>query len=176
MELSAKLFYQTIATQVIKAGLTDLPDNEQLTQVQLACLRYVNLHPQPSVGEIADGLKISDAAAAKLIDRLVKKLILIREEHREDRRILKIILTEKGAVLLERVTRRQQQYFQEIISRMPEEEVKALHRGLNGFLNAAFKSLEAIDEACLRCGWDHLLDCPGNMAALKLTGNHRQKR
>lgn len=176
LELSAKLFYRTIATRVIEAGLTELPENERLTPVQLSCLRYANLHPQPSVGEIADGLKISDAAAAKLIDRLVKRFILIREEHSEDRRVLKIILTEKGAALLECVTRRQQQYFRDIINRMPEEDLKAFQQSLHSFLKAAFVSPEAIDGACLKCGWDHILDCPGNLAVRELTGKDRDNR
>ncbi|HYH02673.1 MAG TPA: MarR family transcriptional regulator [Bacillota bacterium] len=174
LEKAARLFYRTVICEVIEPALTEMAE-EQLTQVQLACMRFVHLHPEPSVGDIADGLAISDAASAKLIDRLVKKGILTREEDPADRRVLKIKLTAPGIKLLETVNRIEHNQFEKIINGMPAESVKALQEGLTAFLTAALGSPEAIDNVCLKCGWEHIEDCPGNLRYTQLTGQQRKK-
>lgn len=174
LELAAKLFYRTILTRVISPGLQDIPD-EKLTAVQLSCMRYVYLHAEPSVGEIADGLKISDAASAKLIDRLVKRSLLTREEDPDDRRVLKIKLTAKGAEILERLNTLETKNFTQIIDKMSKESIQALEEGLVAFLQAALEKPEEVDQACLQCGWEHILDCPGNLRYRELTGVDKSK-
>lgn len=173
LEITAKLFYRTILTRVITPGLAELPE-EKLTYVQLACMRYAYLHPEPSVGEIADGLNISDAASAKLIDRLVKRFLLIREEDPDDRRVLKIKLTDKGLIILKSLRETESHNFTTIIRKMSPGSVNALEQGLAAFLSAALGKPEEIEEACLRCGWEHSLDCPGNIRYRELTGEDKR--
>ncbi|MGD8399704.1 MAG: MarR family transcriptional regulator [Bacillota bacterium] len=172
IEKTAKLFYRTIITKVIEPGLAGLGD-EQLTQVQLMCMRFVYLHPDCSVGEIAAGLMFSNAASAKLIDRLVKKNILTRTEDPVDRRVLKIKLTASGDSLLEKAGRIEQEQFGAIIAQMSPEEVTALVKGLEAFLGVALVSAAEIEAVCLKCGWDHLVECPGNLRYRQLTGKDK---
>lgn len=171
-EKTAKLFCQSIVYQVIKPTLQELSKSD-LTQVQLSCIRYVHTHSEPSVGAIASGLSISNAAAAKLTDRLVKKHLLSREEDLKDRRVLKIKLTSEGARLLEEIDRIESEQFQGILSRMSSEDMESLQRGLTGFLRAALVDVDQIDQICLHCGWDHLLECPGNLRYRELTGHDK---
>lgn len=174
LEIAAKLFYRAILTQIINLDLEYIT-KEELTQVQLYCMYFVSVHNDPSVGAIADGLAISDAAAVKLIDRLVKKDLLIREEDRADRRVLKIKLTEHGQSLVEKYCSKQTIIFNEIIERMPIEAVSALESGLTEFLKAALLDPEQIDEICLKCGWEHIPECPGNIRYIELTGKGKEK-
>ncbi|HEY8464714.1 MAG TPA: MarR family transcriptional regulator [Bacillota bacterium] len=174
LEKAALLFFRTMITRVIGPGLKELAD-QQLTQVQLACMRFVYLHPDPSVGEIANGLAISNAAAAKLIDRLVKRAILIREEDQTDRRVLKIKLTPAGRLLLETFIATETQQFEKIIRKMPPEAVNSLQEGLTAFLAAALVTPEEINAICLKCGWDHTFNCPGNLRYYQLTGRNRDQ-
>lgn len=173
IDKAAKLFYRTIITKVIEPGLAGLGD-DQLTQVQLLCMRFVYLHPDCSVGNIADGLAVSDAASAKLVDRLVKKQILTRTEDPVDRRVLKIKLTAAGDRLLERAGQIEQERFKQIIAQMAPEAVTALAGGLEAFLSAALVSAEDIEAVCLKCGWDHLVECPGNLRYHQLTGKDKE--
>jgi MarR family transcriptional regulator, organic hydroperoxide resistance regulator len=169
---NAKLFCQAMTLRLVRAALAQLSDTA-LTEVQLACLRFVRLHPDPSVGAIADGLGVSDAAAAKLIDRLVKRNLLRREEHNIDRRVLKIKLTGEGKKLIQQVDDFEEHEFQTIIARMKPAELKALQDGLSAFIKAALRSPEEIEKACLRCGVAHFSDCPGNLLYKELTGRDR---
>jgi DNA-binding MarR family transcriptional regulator len=172
LEKTAKLFYRTIISKVIEPGLAGLEDG-QLTQAQLTCMRFVYLHPECSVGDIAAGLAVSAAASAKLIDRLVKKNILSRTEDPIDRRVLKIKLTPAGDCLLEKVGRIEREQFNRIIAKMSPEAVAALTKGLEAFLGAALLSAADIEAVCLKCGWDHLVECPGNLRYRQLTGKDK---
>lgn len=171
---SAKLFCQTVIYRIVKPSL-EITAKEELTEVQLSCLRYAAHHSDPSVGEIAEGLAISNAASAKLIDRLVRKKLLTREEDSNDRRVLKINLTVHGKDLLEKVIHVEEQQIAEILGQMSTAEIEALQIGLTGFLKAALAQPEQIDVVCLRCGWNHLINCPGNIRFRELTGEDKKK-
>ncbi len=173
-EKTTKLFCQAIIYRIVKPSLEGLA-KEQLTEVQLSCINYVSVHPEPSIGEIADGLAISNAASAKLVDRLVKKKLLTREEDPQDRRVLKIKLTFKGNELLKDIQKIEAKQFNDILSRMHKDEIEALESGLNSFLRAALEKPEQIDEICLRCGWNHIINCPGNLRYRQLTGVDKKK-
>ncbi len=174
LQRTVRLFCQAVLFRVLKPALDELA-NEDLTQVQLSCIRFAHQHPECSVGMIADGLGVSDAASAKLIDRLVKKHLLTREEDPHDRRVLKIKLTPDGLKLLNRICSLEAQNFASILQRMPPESMTALERGLVDFLKAALEKPEQVDEICLNCGWSHDLDCPGNLRYRELTGRDKEK-
>ena len=174
LEKSTKLFCQAIIYRMVKPSLEGLA-KEQLTEVQLSCIKFVAVHSEPSVGEIADGLAISNAASAKLIDRLVRKKLLTREEDTQDRRVLKIKLTPRGNELLEDIQKIEAGQLNNILYRMSAEEIQALELGINGFLKAALESPEQIEEICLRCGWSHVINCPGNLRYRELTGKDKKQ-
>jgi DNA-binding MarR family transcriptional regulator len=171
---TAKLFSQALFYRIIRPAFRQLM-NGDLTEVQMACLRFVHLHPEPSVGAIADGLSFSNAASAKLVDRLVKKKLLTREEDQQDRRVLKIKLTPEGAELLEEVEKIEAQQFDVVIQRLNSQELEALETGLTAFLKAALQEVNEIEEICLRCGSHHVLNCPGNIRYRELTGKDKTK-
>jgi DNA-binding MarR family transcriptional regulator len=169
---SAKLFCQAIIYRVLKPSLEGMA-KEQLTEVQLSCIKYVAVHHEPSIGEIANGLSISNAASAKLVDRLVRKKLLSREEDPEDRRVLQIKLTPNGQELLVDIEKIEKSQFREILERMSAKEKESLEIGLTGFLKAALQSPEQVEEICLHCGWNHVIQCPGNIRYRELTGKDK---
>ncbi|TCL73237.1 DNA-binding MarR family transcriptional regulator [Hydrogenispora ethanolica] len=174
LERVSKLFCQAISFRILRPSLEKLAKDE-LTEVQLSCLRFAHLHPEPSVGEIAEGLGISNAASAKLIDRLVKKFLLTREEDPVDRRVLKIKLTPESRRLLEEIYRIEHEQFETLFGAMPEADRKALEQGLSSFLRAAIQAPEQLEAICLRCGWTHDLECHGNQIFRALTGHDKEK-
>jgi DNA-binding MarR family transcriptional regulator len=172
---TAKLFCRAMFYRIVRPTL-NTPVRVDLTEVQLDCLRFVHLHPEPSVGAIADGLAFSNAASAKLVDRLVKKKLLIREEDQQDRRVLKIKLTADGQELLAEIEAIEAKHFETIFQRMPPQALEALTTGLTAFLKAALQDINQIDEICLRCGRDHALTCPGNLLYREFSGKDKSSR
>ncbi|MGE5581149.1 MAG: MarR family winged helix-turn-helix transcriptional regulator [Bacillota bacterium] len=171
-EKASKLFCQALIYRVLKPSLEG-PAKEQLTEVQLSCIQFVAAHPDPSIGEIAAGLAISNAASAKLVDRLVKKKLLTREEDPKDRRVLQVKLTPKGKEFLKDIKKIEAAQFNRILQKMTAEEIAALESGMAAFLKAALENPEQVEQICLHCGWEHIINCPGNLRYRELTGKDK---
>jgi len=71
-------------------------DNAQVTYSQWIVLRVVRQYGGIGIKEIASKLGITSSAATQLVDGLAKRGYLKREESPEDRRALKISLSDKG--------------------------------------------------------------------------------
>lgn len=165
---NAKLFCSALY-QSTSRPLIDEVMAYGLTGVQYACMRYIKSHRSPTVGDIASGLRISSAAATKLVDRLEKKGLAVREGHREDRRSTRVTLTPGAMEMVDRLALLEKSLFGSIISRISAEDLKALAKGLEAFI-AAIASPDMIEAACLRCGDEHVVHCVGNLAHRRMTG------
>jgi DNA-binding MarR family transcriptional regulator len=71
-------------------------DANQITFSQLVVLRIISRHDGIGIKELAGNLGITSSAATQLVDGLDKKDYLKREGSSEDRRALKIGLSDKG--------------------------------------------------------------------------------
>lgn len=149
-----------------------------LSCVQEACLRYIYYHISPKqqkpLGkEVADALKISNAAVTKLLDRLEKKAYISREFNPTDRRQVLLSLTAAGLEVIQAKESEQEERIKEILDRLSAEDKDRFFQGINSFMEAALVDREVIDRICLRCGWAHRLDCPGNQLYQLLTGEEK---
>lgn len=174
IELLTKLFCQTL-TEVVRRPAYQEALEQELTEVQVDCMRYIYLHHLPSIGEIAAGLGISNAAATKLVNRLVLKDWVERKEDPKDRRVLQMRLTETGERLMEQVRQRESLNLSTVLNRMDRDDQELLCRGLEGFLTAALKEKKWVDRVCLRCGWAHRTECPGNQIYRSMTGMEKDR-
>lgn len=171
LDLILKLSSQTL-NKLVYEPLSQ--GDRYLTEVQEHCLRFIYYHDQPLAKEVADGLRISNAAVTKLIDRLEKKGLVVRRYPRADRRQIILELTLAGMELLETTSQKSKQRLAEVVNRMDPEALAGLERGLIGFLKAALINTELIDQICLRCGRAHITDCPGNITYRSLTGEDKK--
>ena len=176
IELKIRLFCQSLTEVVVRPILEEISGCEnELTQAQYICMRYIHLHRLPSIGEIAVGLDISNAAATKLVNRLVLKKLVKRKDDANDRRVLQLSLTEKGERIVKAIRECESERLNEIYSRMSAEGKKAFCQGLESFLVAALTEKELVDRVCLRCGTNHISDCAGNRVYRGLTGEDKTR-
>lgn len=131
-----------------------------LTANQFACLRYIALHPQPSVVDVSKGLGITTAAATPLVDRLVKKDLIIRNPDPDDRRVVRLLLTESGVALFGQVQRAQNAALLRLFERMGGDACGDLQRGIDSFVGACVNQEQWKEEFCLHCGTMHHNECP----------------
>ena len=150
------------------------PQSFSLSSVQFFALRFIDLHDQPNLGAIAEALTVSNAAATKLADRLVRKGLVARVEGAVDRRERRLTLTGKGKSLLTSETEMGERRMEEVLARLAEADQKHLRRGLEAYLAAALRAPEEIQRVCLRCGKQHERDCPGEDLFRSLGGGPRQ--
>ncbi|AJE85387.1 MarR family transcriptional regulator [Streptomyces albus] len=87
-------------------------------QIQLLCM----LAGRPSFGELAASLGCDKTNITGLVNRLEKRGVLAREPDTRDRRISRVVLTETGEELRERVRRQFGAAVQERFGRLGREE------------------------------------------------------
>jgi len=146
----------------------------RLTPVQFAALRFLALHDGPNLSAMAEALGVSNAAATKLVDRLVGRKLVARLEGPIDRRERRLVLTPRGREVLTAAMKAGPGRIEEALARMKEEDRAAFRQGLEAFLRVALKEPELVKRVCLKCGYEHVADCLGERIYRELGGEPRQ--
>lgn len=169
-EILAEVFAESLAKSADRALCSDKVHND-ITASLMECLQYVYLHGPSPIREIANGLEVSLSAASQLVDRLVRKNLVVRRENESDRRLTSIELTETGRVAAQDVRRSKSDWFRSILSAMPDCEREAFRDGLEGFLKIALAHDEKVERACVRCGMEHVPFCVVNRVKSERDGS-----
>jgi DNA-binding MarR family transcriptional regulator len=96
---SAHVFSSSV-NNVIEEQLLRQVGPRQLTFSQFKLLKLVALTDAQTVGDVAAFLGVSNPAASKAVDKLVRQGLLVRSEAPEDRRAIQLSLTESSRRLL----------------------------------------------------------------------------
>ncbi len=107
-----------------------------LTLAQVHAVAAIGEHTDQPIGAVGKVLGIGLPSASLLIDRLVKAGYVERHRSAEDRRIWRCRLTETGKEIYRVITFRERR-LQIWLECMPEDDLAALHRGLNALAKAA---------------------------------------
>jgi MarR family transcriptional regulator for hemolysin len=97
--------------------------------------------PEPlSQSELAESLGVEGATMVAMVDRLVKAGFVVREPSTTDRRIKRILLTQTGNLLYDKVREEAATFRQELLANVDPEKLLAateLLEGLEGTIEAA---------------------------------------
>lgn len=74
------------------------------------------------VSDLGEDLGISSAAASQMLERLVQQGLILRSEDPVDRRVKKIVLTEKGQQILHASIRSRQKWLYNLAERLTPSE------------------------------------------------------
>ena len=96
---SAHVFASALADVIEEELLREVAEN-QITVSQLKLLKLVNLTEAQTIGDVAAFLGVSNAAASKAVDKLVRMMLLRRSEGETDRRAIHLSLTQPSRRLL----------------------------------------------------------------------------
>lgn len=110
---------------------------EQVTLPQYRALVILASRGGQRVVDLADALDVSPSTATRMCDRLEAKDLITRERSAEDRRTVRVTLTDAGRELVTAVTRRRVRDIRRILGRMPEQPRDALVGALASFADAA---------------------------------------
>jgi DNA-binding MarR family transcriptional regulator len=124
----------------------------ELTIPQFRLLKLVASTNIDSISEVAAFSKVTNAAASKAVDRLVKRGLIQRTESTSDRRVSQLSLTGEGDRLLERFEIAQNRVLEGLFMQfMPSDFVQTAQ--LLDRLSADIVDLETgPQEMCFRCG------------------------
>ncbi|MHB0999553.1 MAG: MarR family winged helix-turn-helix transcriptional regulator [Armatimonadota bacterium] len=162
-----------IFTKIMQKIMTDdlaLGASEEVTSSQFQAMKHIAQHGMRTIGNIAEGLSISQPAATMMVDRMVKRGLVERNPGRSDRRQAEIMLTDRAKELLRCAEAERINRLSRILGAMEPQERRQFVESMEKFVSATLKFEDNVNNACLRCGMEHHTDCIVNQTHLELAG------
>jgi DNA-binding MarR family transcriptional regulator len=148
---SARIFTKAVNTVLEEKLLAEILGS-QITLSQMQLLELVAFTDARTITEIAAYLNISNAAASKAVDKLVRRKLLARTGGALDRRAIEVSLTEFGSAQLKAFDNARTERLQKLFCDFPPDEMRAAATLLDR-ISATVVSLTAKpEELCLQCG------------------------
>ena len=148
---STQVFASSV-NDVIEAGLLREVGPRQLTFSQFKLLKLVALTDAQTIGDVAAFLGVSNAAASKAVDKLVRQGLLVREEAQRDRRAIQLSLTASSRRVLAAYdaakTRKLASVFRQFSAQDLQRTADLLDRLSAGIVDHTAQA----EELCLQCG------------------------
>jgi len=104
-----------------------------LTPVCLGALKFISEKVSPTMKEFADHFGITPPSATATIEILAKERYLNRDFDNNDRRIVRLSITDKGLEILRKSLSAARKKMEGILSKMDENEIDNLYSGLKHF-------------------------------------------
>jgi DNA-binding MarR family transcriptional regulator len=148
------------STHIFSLALADVLEEDllqkvaagQLTPPQMKVLKLISQAKEPTVSNVATFLAVSNAAASKAIDRLVRRDFLKRAEGKEDRRASELAVTPAGLRVLDQFEAARRRWLAQVFQRISAEDLQ-LAAGVLYELAASIVATSANPEqVCLQCG------------------------
>lgn len=124
--------------------------DEDITLPQYRVLVVLRTRGPQRAADLAAALGVTPSTASRMIERLVRKRLVQRARTRQDRRSVRVTLTDGGQEVVAGVTERRRADIERILATMPPSGRKSLTRALHSFADAAGETPEQ-DWAL---GWD----------------------
>jgi DNA-binding MarR family transcriptional regulator len=119
---------------VAARSLADAPDDVTLPQYRALVLLS---RSESTVSALAEALDVHPTTASRLVDRLVRKKLILRGRTADDRRKSIVSLSARGRRLVAQVTERRVEDIARIVDRMPAASRRAAVDALAAFAEAA---------------------------------------
>jgi DNA-binding MarR family transcriptional regulator len=84
-----------------------------------------------SLNELAEVLNLDNSTMSRAVNNLVDQGYAVREADKEDRRYIKILLTEQGLSTYKAIESSMESFFEDIFDSIPEEKHKQVMESLN---------------------------------------------
>lgn len=102
----------------------------QLSVPQLRVLAYLGRMPGACLSDVAGHLGVTSPTASAMVDRLVRRGLVERTQHPDERRRVVLRLTAEGMALLERARAFTRAQLGQALATLSERELRCLDEGL----------------------------------------------
>jgi MarR family transcriptional regulator, temperature-dependent positive regulator of motility len=164
---SAHVFASAVEEVVEKRLLEEIA-GKHLTLSQFKLIKMVAMTDARTITDVALFLGVSNAAASKAVDKLVRRKLLRRAEGQPDRREIRLSLTESSRRLLAAYEEKKERKLAELFHGFPEDELRRTARLLDRLSAGLVDHHAGPDETCLQCGIYFRDDC----LVRRLVGRH----
>lgn len=111
-----------LVPKLIKGMRRGVASDFQLTPSQMTVLLEVFDRKASRVGELSNSMRVSAPTVSGLIDRLVRSGYLRRIHDKKDRRVVNVVLTNKGKSTVVSLLSEIKKRWHKILTRLTEEE------------------------------------------------------
>jgi DNA-binding MarR family transcriptional regulator len=120
---------------VAARGLSEL--SEEITLPQYRALLVLFTRGPQRAADLSAALGVTPGTGSRMIERLIRKQLVLRSRSRQDRRATFVHLTNAGRQLVDRASERRRQEIARILGGLPEESRAALASSMSAFAQAA---------------------------------------
>ncbi|SRR5579885_2286199 len=121
--------------RLIRMGMRGAGADLSVSQVRV--LAYLNRKPGACVSEVGEELDVTIASASVLVDRLVRRKLVRREDDHQERRRVRLMLTASGQQSLADVREHVQAFIAGILNTGEPEHLERISDGLELLQKAA---------------------------------------
>jgi DNA-binding MarR family transcriptional regulator len=147
------------SAQIFTSAINDLLEQQlhvvtgkKLTFSQLKLLKMVSLTEGYTISNVAAFLGVSNAAASRAVDRLVRRDLIRRTEAEADRRAVRLSLTEAGHHLLASYDAASDRALQALFERFSSDQLRTAADLLDNISLGIVDRDNGQGEVCFRCG------------------------
>jgi DNA-binding MarR family transcriptional regulator len=166
--VAARLYRLLRYSHIFSAAVCEILESRYLGEAsahavtlrQFHLLKLIGLNGRQQVGEVAELLGISAAAASKTIDRLESLGLVARSSCEEDRRATLLAPSPEGRALIRRYEELKERRLEPVLEKFRADEVDRLAELLERFSVLLFAQEKAGEGTCLRCAAYCQVGCP----------------
>jgi DNA-binding MarR family transcriptional regulator len=129
---------------------TPRPEMDSLPLAQLRLFWAVSHCPEATMTDLSERLGVSQSTVTQLADRLVNRGMIVRQDDANDRRIVRLRLSEAGQKLLEQDKQEDRRRIQRVWDALSEPERAAVMQGLEtlGRVAEQVQAAQELPSAC----------------------------
>ncbi len=124
----------------------------QLTSAQIRVLKLIAQARAQTIGDVAAFLGVSDPAASKTVDRLVRQKLVRRTEREADRRASELALSAEGRRIIAEYEEARNRKLAEVFREVPADELEKTAALLERVASAIVAHVAGSEKVCLQCG------------------------
>jgi DNA-binding MarR family transcriptional regulator len=115
---------------------------EDVTLVQYRALVVLAYNGPQRTIDLASELEVNSSTATRLADRLVRRKLIRRRTHPEDRRATELAITDDGRAVVARVTARRREEVSRLLRRLTAAQRQQILKALDTLRDAAGEAPE----------------------------------
>ena len=105
----------------------------RLSLVHLNVLMLVDDEGAMSMRGLAEALDVSQASATGIVDRMEQRGLVARERDEQDRRVIRVGITEAGQALIAGLAAERRDHMTQMVDRLTDDELAGLLTGMRAF-------------------------------------------
>ncbi|OJV65665.1 MAG: transcriptional regulator [Clostridiales bacterium 38-18] len=117
----------------IKKKGREILNDVDITPPQFEALQYLRKQDNLTIGELSSQMYLACSTVTDLLDRMERNELVKRVKDENDRRIVRIVVLQKGHDLIKLVMDNRVNYVESILTELDEETINEIDRGFSIF-------------------------------------------